>query len=37
MQNGGTPLIAASLKGYVDVVCVLIKAQADVNQQAKVL
>ena len=36
MQNGGTPLMVASLKGHVDVVCVLIEAHADVHSQDNV-
>ena len=36
IQNGWTPLIAASFNGHVDVVRVLIEAHADVHSQDKV-
>ena len=36
IQGGHTPLMAASFMGHVDVVCVLIEANIDVNQQNKV-
>ena len=37
IQDGWTPLMAASFSGHVDVVLVLIEANADVNQQSKVM
>lgn len=35
-QNGMTALHAASQEGHADVVCVLIEANANVNQWCKV-
>ena len=37
IQDGVTPLMAASIKGYVDVVRVLIEAHAHLNQRAEVM
>ena len=36
MQDGATPLMAASLKGHVEVVGALIGSQAQVNTQDEV-
>ena len=36
-KDGLTPLIIASVSGHVDVVRVLIEANADVNQQIEVV
>ena len=37
MQDGMTPLMAASFMGHVDVVHVLIEANEHINQKAKVM
>ena len=36
IQDGSTPLMTASFNGHVDIVRILIEAQAQVNIQTKV-
>ena len=36
IQNGETPLMTASFEGHVDIVRILIEAQAQVNTQKEV-